>query len=89
MKLNVNVGIIIQKCEACGIKCKDFECCLEYTDVKDDLTCINVCVVAGNSKKIDENLRKQLTHTCRFSNHDIKFILLLQKYVYPYKYITY
>ena len=45
--------------------------------------------MAGNSKKIDENLRKQLTHTYRFSNHDIKFILLLQKYVYPYKYINY
>ena len=46
MKLNVNVGIIIQKCEACGIKYKDFECCLEYTDVKDDLT-VYKCLCCG------------------------------------------
>ena len=24
-----------EKCEACGNKCKDCECCLEYTNIKD------------------------------------------------------
>ena len=27
-----------EKCEACGIKYKDFECCLEYKNLIDDLT---------------------------------------------------
>ena len=26
-----------RKCEMCGIKYKDCECCLEYTNIKDDL----------------------------------------------------
>ena len=26
-----------KKCKACGIKCKDCECCLEYRNVKNDL----------------------------------------------------
>ena len=36
----------------------------------------------------DENLKKRFVNTYRFSNHDNnKFILLLQKGVYPYKYM--
>ena len=36
----------------------------------------------------DENLKKRFVNTCRFSNHDNnRFILLLQKGVYPYKYM--
>ena len=27
-----------KKCKTCGIKYNDCECCLEYTNVKDDLT---------------------------------------------------
>ena len=26
-----------KKCQKCGTECKDCECCLEYTNVKDDL----------------------------------------------------
>ena len=38
--------------------------------------------------KNGENLKKQFFNTYEFSNHDInKFILLLQKGVYPYKYM--
>ena len=38
--------------------------------------------------KFDENLMKQFVNTCKFSNHDInKFILLMQKGVYPYQYM--
>ena len=36
MKLNENVGIVIKNA-ICGIKYKDCECCLEYTNVKSDL----------------------------------------------------
>ena len=39
----------------------------------------------------DENLKKEYVNTCKFkykSNHDTnKFILLLRKSVYPYKYM--
>ena len=36
----------------------------------------------------DENLKKRFANTYKYSNHDInKFILLLQKRVYPYEYI--
>ena len=31
-----------KKCEKCGIKYKDRECCLEYTNVKVDLILSNV-----------------------------------------------
>ena len=37
----------------------------------------------------DENLKKRLANTYKFSKHDInKFILLLQKGVYPYEYMN-
>ena len=39
-------------------------------------------------EKLEENLKKQLFNTYKFSNHDnIKFILLLRKGVYLYEYI--
>ena len=34
-----------------------------------------------------ENLKKRYFITYKFSNHDMKFILSLQKAVYPYKYM--
>ena len=40
------------------------------------------------SSKVDEELQKQFKNVFKFSNNDInKFILLLRKYVYPYKYV--
>ena len=40
-------------------------------------------------KMFDENLKKRLANTQKFSNHDInKFILLLQKGVYTYEYMN-
>ena len=43
----------------------------------------------GNySNKLDEELKKKFKNTFKFSNNDIKkFILLLRKSVYPYKYV--
>ena len=39
-------------------------------------------------KTFDENSKKRLTSTCKFSNHDISnFILLLRKGVYLYEYM--
>ena len=37
IKLNVNMDMTMKKCETCGIKYKDCNCCLEYINVKDDL----------------------------------------------------
>ena len=43
-----------------------------------------------NYQKFDENLKKQFFNAYRFSSHGIiKFILLLRKGVYRYKYMNY
>ena len=40
------------------------------------------------SKRLNEELKKTIKNTFKFSNNDInKFILLLQKSVYPYEYL--
>ena len=40
------------------------------------------------SNKIDEELKRRVKKTFKFSNNDInKFILLLRKGVYPYEYM--
>ena len=37
-------------------------------------------------KMVDKNVKKRFLNVHKFSNHDTnKFILLLQKFVYPYK----
>ena len=58
-----------KKCGTYGIKYKHFECCLEYTNVKDEL-------IEYRCLFCDKNYQ----NTC-------KFILLLQKGVYPYEYM--
>ena len=48
-----------KKSETCGIKYKDCGCCLEYTNIKDDLieyTCL--CCNKNYQKRIDKNLNK-------------------------------
>ena len=71
----------------CEIKCKDCKCCLEYTNVKDDLLiCKCLCCIRNYQRKINEVLKKRFANTYRFYSHDInKFILLLQKDVCPYE----
>ena len=68
-----------RKCETCGIKYKDRECCLGYANVKDDLiVCKCLCCNRKYQKKFDENLKKHFANTYKFSNHDINtFVLLL------------
>ena len=44
IKLNANVDMIIKN-EICGIKFKDCKCCLEYTNIKDDLKVVSATFV--------------------------------------------
>ena len=78
-----------KKCETCGIKYKCCDCFLGYTNFKDDLMeykCL--CCNKNYQHKFDEKLKKRFFNTNQFSNHDNnKFILLLQKGVYPYEYM--
>ena len=71
------------------IKCKDCNCFLEYGSVKDNL--IKYKRLSCNkdySNKLDKKIKKRFKNTFKFSNNDInKFILLLRKGVYPYKYM--
>ena len=78
-----------KKCETCRIKYKYCDCFLEYTNFKDDLTeCIYLCCNKNYQHKFDEKLKKRFLNTYKYSNHDHnKFILLLQKGVYPYEYM--
>ena len=71
------------------IKYKDYECFLEYINVKDDLilyTCL--CYNRNYQNKFNENLNKRFANTYKFCNQDInKLILLLQKHVFPCEYM--
>ena len=71
------------------IKCKDFDCFLEYESVKNNSIKYN-CLSRnkGYSNKIDEELKKRFKNTIKFFNNDVnKFILLLRKVIYPYEYM--
>ena len=77
-----------KKCETCGIKYKYCEYC-EYTNFKDDLIEYKYLICSKNCRiKFDEKLKDGFFNTYKFCNHDNnKFILLLRKGVYPYKYM--
>ena len=71
------------------IKCQEYNCFLEYESVKDYLIKYK-CLSCNKdySNRFDEKLRKKFKNTFKFSNNDInKFILLLRKGVYPYRYM--
>ena len=58
-KIKCKYGNNAKKCETCGIKYKDCDCFLEYTNFKDDLIeykCL--CHKKNYQKKSDENLKK-------------------------------
>ena len=71
------------------IKCKDYNCFLEYDSIDDDLIKYKCLPCNKNdSNKIDEKFKKLFNNTFKLSNNDInKFILLLRKGVYPYEYM--
>ena len=60
-----------------GIKYKDCDCCLEYTNVDYDLKYKYLCCNKNYQKAFDENLKKRFANTCRFSNQDMKKFTLL------------
>ena len=67
--LNVADNLIegIQK-----IKCKDYDCFLEYKSAKDNLIkdkCLSCNKIYSN--KIDEKLKNRFKNTFKFSNNDI------------------
>ena len=72
------------------IKYEYCNCFLEYKDFRDDLIeykCL--CCNKNYQQKFDEKLKKRLYNIFKISNHDNnKFILLLQKGVYPYGYMN-
>ena len=78
-----------KKCETFGNKYKYCNCFLEYINFKVDL--IEYKCLCGNKNyqhKFGEKLKERFFNTCKFCNHDNnKFILLLQKGVYPYEYM--
>ena len=48
-----------------------------------------LCFNKNYQKKFEENVKKRFFNTYKFFNHNInKFILLLQKCVYPFEYIN-
>ena len=71
------------------IKCKDCDCFLEYEGVKDNLIKYKCLPCNKNyANKLDEKFKKRFKNTFKFPDNDInKFILLLRKSVYPYKYM--
>ena len=77
------------KYEACTIKYKDFECFLQYWNVKADLIKHKyLCYNKNYPKTFVENLTKWLVNTYKFSNYETyKSILLLQIFVLPYEYM--
>ena len=79
-----------KKCETCRIRYKYCVCFFEQTNFKYDLIeykCF--CCNKNYQQKLDEKLKEQFFNTYKFTNHDNnKFILLLQKGVYPYEYMN-
>ena len=71
------------------IKCKYYNCFLEYESLNDNLVkCKYLSCNKNFSSKIDEKFKKQFKSIFKFSNNGInKSILLLRKHIYPYEYI--
>ena len=78
-----------RKCDTCGIKCKNCECFLEYTNCKYNLVKYKCLYCNKNDQKMfDEKFKKQIFNTYKFFNHDFnKFVLLSWEEVYSYRYI--
>ena len=79
-----------KKCETCGIKYKHCECSFEYRNFKDDLIEYKCsCCNKNYHHKFNKKLKERFFNTYEFTNHDNnRFILLLRKGVYSYKYLN-
>ena len=88
-KIKCKYGHDDKECEACGIQYEYCDCFFEQTNFKDDLIeykCL--CCNKSYQRKFDENLKERFFNTYKFSIDDNnKFLLLLQKGVYPYVYM--
>ena len=80
---------MIKNLKTSGIKYNGCNCFLEYRNLKEDLIEYKyLCCNKKYQKKFDENLKTVFFNTYKLFNHDInKSILLLQKCIYPYKYL--
>ena len=78
-----------KKYDTFRIKYKYCDCFLEYTILKDDLIEYKyLCCNKNYQHKFDENLKERFFNTYKFSENDNnKFISLLRKGIYPYKYM--
>ena len=67
------------------IKCKDYDCSLEYGSVKNNsIKCKRLTCNKDYTNKFDEELKRRFKNTFKFSSSDInKFILLIRRRVYP------
>ena len=76
------------KCEKCGIKYKDCKLKIRLNIKLKLISFIYLCWDKTFQKVFYEDLKKRSANTYNFFNHDInKFILLLQKGVYPQEYM--
>ena len=77
-----------KKCETCETTCEVCHCFLKYKNFKDDLIEYKrLCCHKNNQQNFDVTLKEWFLITYKYSNPDKKFVLLLQKGVYPYEYI--
>ena len=78
-----------KNCALCGIKDKYCDCFVEYTNFKDYLIkCKCLYCKENYQQKFNENWKERFFNLYKFSNHyNNKFVLLLRKGVYPYKYM--
>ena len=75
LKIKCKYGHGNEKWETCGIKYKDWEFCLEYTNVKDDLTEYKCLHCSSNYQKtFDENLKKPFTKRKIKSTQNTKYL---------------
>ena len=58
-KIKLKYGNDHKKCETCGIKYKDRECCLEYTKIKDDLIEYKYLFCNKNYQKMFEEISRE------------------------------
>ena len=89
VELNLNTDTMIKNVKLAELN-TIWDCLIECTNFNDNLIECKCLCCNKNYQKFDENLKKQFFNAYRFSSHDIiKFILLLRKGVYRYKYMNY
>ena len=72
IKLNVNTGTIIKKCETCGIKYKVWDCSLEYINFNYDYVYEHKCLWCNKNyqQTFHRKFKKRFLNTYKFSNND-------------------